>query len=66
MNESLAEKIKKFQAKKKILVPLLLVLGLVGIVLPVIPGLALLFFAFLLLFPKLGPNLESRIARFKD
>lgn len=61
MKKSLREEIKEFQKQKKFLVPGLIVFGLLGLVLPLLPGIALLFLAFLLLFPGQGNLVLSKI-----
>ncbi len=66
MRKTLSEEIKEFQLHKKKLIPILLAAGLLGLVLPILPGAAILFLAFVLLFPKEGEALIQRIrAAFK-
>lgn len=59
--KSLNEEISDFQQDKKKLVPYLLLLGLIGLFLPVLPGIAILFLVFLLIFPRYGEDIISRI-----
>ena len=53
----------EFRKQKKILVPVLVALGLVGLVLPIIPGLVLLALAAGLVWPghewKIGKSLSK-------
>ena len=55
------EEIKDFRHSKKKLVPVLVVFGLIGLFLPIIPGVALLLVGFVLIFPKEGENLIRKI-----
>lgn len=59
--KTLREEIREFQSHKQKLIPILIVVGLLGLVLPIIPGVAVLFLAFMLLFPKHGEQLLKRI-----
>jgi uncharacterized protein YqgC (DUF456 family) len=62
--KKLSEEIREFQVSKKKLIPILIIVGLLGLVLPILPGVAVLFLAFLLLFPKEGENILKRIRNF--
>lgn len=57
----LTEEIKEFQRQKKWLVPILVSLGVLGLVLPILPGVALLLFGLFLLFPTQGEDIVRRI-----
>jgi hypothetical protein len=61
MKESLFAEIKNFKQDKKKLIPILLVLGCIGIILPVVPGLVLLLLALLLIFPRQGEGIVKRL-----
>lgn len=63
-NKPLNDEIKEFQIHKKKLIPVLIIVGLLGLALPILPGVAILFLAFLLLFPKEGDNFLKRIRGF--
>jgi len=60
--KSLHEEIKQFQKEKKILVPSLLIVGVAGLIMPVIPGLAFIFLALMLIFPKQGKEAVDRFS----
>jgi hypothetical protein len=63
----LVDEIRDFQKNKKKLIPVLVVLGILGLFLPILPGVALLFFGFLLIFPREGENLLKKIrSKFKN
>ncbi len=65
--EDLVDEIRDFQKNKKKLIPVLVVLGILGLFLPILPGVALLFFGFLLIFPREGENLLKKIrSKFKN
>lgn len=64
MKKPLREEIKDFQKEKNKLMPILIALGLLGLLFPILPGLALLFFAFLLVFPRQGEIFIQRIRKF--
>lgn len=57
----LFQEIREYQNKKKILVPALLVLGVAGLFLPILPGVALIILAILLLFPRHGEQLLQKV-----
>ncbi len=59
--KDLVDEIKDFQKNKKKLIPVVIVLGIVGLFLPILPGVALLFFGFLLIFPREGEKLLKKI-----
>ncbi len=60
-SKRLADEIKHFQKQKRVIVPVLLALGVVGLFLPLLPGLALLFLAVLLIFPRGGESLLQKL-----
>lgn len=60
---SLQEEISQFQKDKKRLIPGLLMLGILGLIFPIIPGVALLCVGVLLLSPRHG---EGILNRFRD
>jgi len=62
-NHPLYEEISKFIKTKKIIAIPLIILGLLGLILPIIPGTVFLVLAFLLLFPKDGEKLIEKIKR---
>lgn len=65
--KDLVEEIKDFRKNKKQLLPIIVVLGILGLFLPILPGVALLFFGFLLIFPREGENLLKKIRnKFKN
>ena len=65
--KELVDEIKDFRKNKKKLIPVIIVLGILGLFLPILPGIALLFFGFLLIFPKDGDNLLNKIRiKFKN
>ncbi len=65
--KDLVDEVRDFQKNKKKLIPVLVVLGILGLFLPILPGVALLFFGFLLIFPRKGENLLKKIrSKFKN
>ncbi len=62
-NKTLTDEIKEFQKHKKKLIPAIIAVGILGLFLPIIPGVALLFLGFFLLFPRQGENLFNKIRR---
>ncbi len=65
--KDLVDVIRDFQKDKKKLIPVLIVLGILGLFLPILPGVALLVFGFLLIFPREGENLLKKIhSKFKN
>ena len=65
--KNLVDEIRDFQKNKRKLIPVVIVLGVVGLFLPVLPGVALLFFGFLLIFPRDGEKLLKKIrSKFKN
>ena len=65
--KDLVDEIKDFKENKKKLIPVVIVLGILGLFLPLLPGVVLLFFGFLLIFPKEGENLLKKIrSQFKN
>lgn len=63
-DKSLYQEIKDFQHSKKRLIPVLFSLGLLGLFLPVLPGIALLLLGLSLLFPQQGKNAIEKTRRF--
>lgn len=64
---SLYEEIKRFQSEKKIYFVILILVGLLGLVFPVIPGLLLIGLGIALISPKHGTELMEKIKnRFKS
>ena len=61
IQKDLVDEIKDFRKDKKKLIPAVIVLGILGLFLPILPGIALLFFGFLLVFPREGENLLQKI-----
>lgn len=59
--KELVDEIREFQQSKKIAIPIILSLGILGLVLPVLPGVALLFLGFLLIFPREGEEVIKKI-----
>ena len=57
----LYKEILEFSKTKKLLAIPLFILGLLGLILPIIPGLALIFIASLFLFPKESEKLLDKI-----
>ena len=65
--KDLVDEIKDFKENKKKLIPVVIVLGILGLFLPILPGVALLFFGLLLILPKEGENLLKKIrSQFKN
>jgi hypothetical protein len=65
--KDLVDEIRDFQKDKKKLIPVLIVLGILGLFLPILPGVALLVFGFLLIFPREGENLLKKIrSKYKN
>jgi len=65
--KDLVDEIRDFQKNKKKLIPVLVVLGILGLFLPILPGVALLFFGFLLIFPREGEKLLKKLrSKFKN
>lgn len=65
--KDLFDEIKDFRRSKKKLIPIVVVLGILGLFLPILPGVALLFFGFLLVFPREGEALLKKIrSKYKN
>ncbi len=60
---SLYEEMKKFQEEKKVCIIVLFVLGVIGLIFPVIPGLLLIGLAIALMSPRLAEILQAKIKR---
>lgn len=63
IKKTLVEEISDFRKAKKVLIPVLLTVGCLGLFLPVLPGLAFIFLGFVLLFPKQGNDLLNKIRK---
>jgi len=61
--KTFTDEIRDFRRSKKKWIPILIIVGLLGLVLPIIPGVALLLLAFLLLFPKEGEAFLKRVRK---
>lgn len=59
--KSLYDEMKKFQDEKKYYIIVLLVLGILGLIFPVIPGLLLIGMAIALISPKHGEIFLKKI-----
>ena len=67
MGKNLVDEMKDFRKNKKKLIPIVVVLGIFGLFLPILPGVALLVFGFLLIFPREGETLLKKIrSKFKN
>ncbi len=65
--KDLVDEIKDFRKNKKKLILIVVVFGILGLFLPILPGVALLFFGFLLIFPREGETLLKKIrSKFKN
>ena len=65
--KDLIDEIEDFRENKKKLIPVVIVLGILGLFLPILPGVALLFLGFLLIFPRDGEKLLKKIrSKFKN
>lgn len=58
---SLLDEMKQFQSEKKIYVVVLILVGLLGLVLPVIPGLLFIGLGIALISPRHGTALFEKI-----
>ncbi len=58
------EEIARFTKKKFLIAGLLLVIGLVGFVIPVIPGVLLILFAVALLKPGLMKKIRAKLKKW--
>ncbi len=63
-NNSLYEEMKKFQGEKKYYIIALLILGSLGLIFPVIPGLLLIGMGVALISPKHGEALLEKIKKW--
>ncbi len=61
---NLREEIRQYQKKKTRFAIPILILGVLGLILPVIPGGALIVLGILLLFPLQGKRLIERIRAY--
>ena len=57
----LFQEIRDYQNKKKFIVPLLLIAGVTGLFLPILPGITIIALAVLLMFPRQGERLLEKI-----
>ena len=53
------EEMRDFKKKKVWLAVPLILVGILGLILPVIPGIALILFGVMLLFPKSGQRIKG-------
>ncbi len=65
-NSNLREDIRRFRRRKAWYAVPLLILGIVGLVLPIMPGWILIFLAIFLLFPATGDKIIERLKRLKN
>jgi len=65
-NSSLYEEIKKFRGEKKYYIIALFILGILGLIFPVIPGLLLIGLGIMLLSPKHGQALLEKVKKWFD
>jgi len=56
-NKSIREEIRSFRRTRPVLAIPVLIVGAIGLVFPVIPGLALLFLGLMLILPRTGDKL---------
>jgi hypothetical protein len=61
---SLYDEMKKFQSEKKNYVIALIILGVLGLILPIIPGLLLIGSGIALISPKYGEALLEKIKKW--
>lgn len=61
LKKSLTEEMKDYQQSKKRVIPMLIVLGSIGLILPILPGIAILFLGFLLFSPRRGEKIIKKI-----
>ncbi len=59
--KALVDEIQTFQREKSRLIPALCVLGIAGLLLPVLPGMLFLALAFGLLFPREGERYLNKL-----
>ena len=60
-NKSLYDEMKEFQHEKKKYFIGLIILGFLGLLLPIIPGLALIGLGIVLIIPETGAQLMQRV-----
>jgi uncharacterized protein YqgC (DUF456 family) len=63
---SLIDEIKKFREEKKYYIIALFILGILGLIFPVIPGLLLIGLGIMLISPKHGEALLEKIKKWVD
>ena len=61
---SLYDEMKKFHSEKKIYIIALIIVGVLGLILPIIPGLLLIGVGIALISPKYGEALLEKIKRW--
>lgn len=61
--KSLHDEMKKFQSEKKIYVFVLIILGILGLIFPVIPGLLLIGLGITLISPRYGETFVKKIQK---
>ena len=62
--KSLYDEMKKFHSEKKIYIIVLIILGVLGLILPIIPGLLLIGVGIALISPKYGEALLEKIKKW--
>ena len=65
-NQTLFDEIRTFQKQKFLIIPIIVLFGLLGLFLPIVPGITLLFFAFIILFPRKGEILIKKLRNFLE
>ena len=63
---SLIDEMKKFREEKKYYIIALLILGILGLIFPIIPGLLLIGLGIVLISPKHGETLLEKIKKWFD
>ncbi len=61
---SLVDEIKQFQKEKKFLFGILVVIGLFGLIFPVIPGLVLIVLGVSLINPRLAEQMKIKMKKW--
>ncbi|MBD3384582.1 hypothetical protein GF407_06605 [candidate division KSB1 bacterium] len=61
----LVEDIRLFRKKKPILAVVFIILGLSGLILPILPGWLLLIFGIILLFPSFEDRLKDKFEKVR-
>jgi len=63
-HNSLYEEMKKFRSEKKKYSIVLLTLGVIGLILPIIPGFLFIGLGLALLYPKQGTELLEKVKKW--